>query len=743
MEGIALDYTDIKGSDEYDNAFRVCVSKAHKIEIGALRRLQPWKPKVPAVDFKCPAVELRIVVDHDAEGNISTPVDRLHLVLTHHAEFLYAMVPVAQSGRRKKPKLPPWEDIAQADDPSKWVDIKRLPPAPFELISPMLMKPKRLLEFGSHIIHGELELIEPEVHFRWLGQVDGPLTIPHRQRAVPKPDGEDGEEIMLDDVSASDSEAEEAEDSKTTRKRKTAGDALQPAPKRQGGGASARKKRKIQESPLGREPKVPPAKKQRKSAPKTKDNTMNQANAKSSKPAAGVSKAPKKPKQTGAVHKPKLAGHKGVPECDIAEDPAQMKHAQSESEEDGFLWRNDFTLRQDALDWESERASTMGCDVAMAARFIEATEVDEAVTLGVQLDLSAPHPSNETDIGELWDVLMQPHETMLAISAFHGVKDWTNVYDTVLERGRGLLRRILNHPTDALRARLKVGGNLGMFPALRCMEWMRRRLTLRDPDSTYSQMLHALLQECDLVLAQEQWRRWAITSFALPMHDIGWNQARGAVLLNAWLLWMECMMRTKPDGYHWFTSRWQSTMPGLVHEISKDAQLRERNVEPEHLCVRYSSSNWTRSTVIKEVKAWCQSMDESTFNNGSVVERFLWTYSVHMMSGMGQGEEAWCIEATTKGCEWLLKAAQTSEADILLKRAVVCRSVPAASEQAISKRNRMADSWVSGIGHGGNSSNNGDVRVKGAHEARVTCRGIASENSDLIKIETSFKQLAN
>ncbi|KIJ32292.1 hypothetical protein M422DRAFT_265974 [Sphaerobolus stellatus SS14] len=274
---------------------------------------------------------------------------------------------------------------------------------------------------------------------------------------------------------------------------------------------------------------------------------------------------------------------------------------------------------------------------------------------------------------------------MPAISAFRGVKDWTNVYDTVLERGRGLLRHILNHPTDALRARLKVGGNLRMFPALRCMEWMRRRLTLRDPDSTYSEMLHALLQECDLVLAQEQWRRWAITSFALPVHDVGWNQARGAVLLNAWLLWMECMMRTKPDGYQWFTSRWQSTMPGLVDEISKDAQLRERNVEPEHLCVRHSSSNWTLSTVIKEVKAWCQSMDEGTFNNGSVVERFLWTYSVHMMSEMGQGEEAWCIEATTKGCEWLLKAAETLEADILLKRAVVCRSVPAASEQRMSK----------------------------------------------------------
>ncbi|KIJ32291.1 hypothetical protein M422DRAFT_265971, partial [Sphaerobolus stellatus SS14] len=173
-------------------------------------------------------------------------------------------------------------------------------------------------------------------------------------------------------------------------------DALQPAPKHQGRGASAGKKRKIQESPLGEEPKVPPAKKQQKSAPKTKDNAKNQASANASKPAAGVSEAPKKPKQIGAVCKPKVAGHKGVPEGDVAEDPAQMKHAQSEAEEDGFLvrrklppafrkdflkWRNDSTLCQDALDWESEQASTMGCDVAMAAQFIEATEVDEAVTL--------------------------------------------------------------------------------------------------------------------------------------------------------------------------------------------------------------------------------------------------------------------------------------------------------------------------------------------------------------------------
>ncbi|KIJ32642.1 hypothetical protein M422DRAFT_265525 [Sphaerobolus stellatus SS14] len=438
------------------------------------------------------------------------------------------------------------------------------------------------------------------------------------QRAAPKPDAEDGEEIVLDDVSASDSEAEEAEDSKTTRERKVAGgNALHPALKHQGGGASAGKKRKIciQESPLREEPKVPPAKKQQKSAPKTKDNTMNQASAKSSKPVAGVSEVPKKPKQTCVLDvelvfeetdilkqwgcsQAEGAGHHGVPECEVAEDPAQMKHAQSETEADGFLvrrklppafrrdflkWHNDFTLHQDALDWESERASTMGCDVAMAARFIEATEVDEAITLGAQLDLSAPHPSNETDIGESWDVLMQPHETMPAISAFRGVKDWTNVYDTVLERGRGLLRRILNHPTDALRAT--------------------------------------------------------------------------------------------------------------------------------------------------------------------------------------EGEEAWCIEATTKGCEWLLKAVEILEADILLKRAVVYRSVPAASEQPMSKlatvegiawcdsvntalpelKNRLPSVDINGvrIGHGGNLSNNGGVWVKGAHEARVTCRGIASENSDLIKIETSFKQLAN
>ena len=83
-------------------------------------------------------------------------------------------------GRGRKPKKPDWAEITPAADVSDWVDPNRLPPPPFDLMSPMLMKPDRLIEFTKYIIQGEMGLIDNAKRFRWKGQVDGAITVPRQ-----------------------------------------------------------------------------------------------------------------------------------------------------------------------------------------------------------------------------------------------------------------------------------------------------------------------------------------------------------------------------------------------------------------------------------------------------------------------------------------------------------------------------------------------------------------------------------
>ncbi|KIJ36439.1 hypothetical protein M422DRAFT_261178 [Sphaerobolus stellatus SS14] len=96
-----------------------------------------------------------------------------------------------------------------------------------------------------------------------------------------------------------------------------------------------------------------------------------------------------------------------------------------------------------------------------------------------------------------------------------------------------------------------------------------------------------------------------------------------------------------------------------MQEIGKDAGWRERKVEPWFLAVRHDPKNWRRKSVHREMAEWIRGMDHSLFERGSVVEIFLWTYTLFMLSGAGKaGKKDWCVEAVRNTCAWLLIEAE-------------------------------------------------------------------------------------
>ncbi|KIJ29561.1 hypothetical protein M422DRAFT_269001 [Sphaerobolus stellatus SS14] len=393
-EGVIIDCSDFKAFADYDDTFeglvatgRPLTATVSKVEVSSLIRIAPYNPQPNVVNMECPQILLRDSVDHDAEGNALTPLDTLRGIVTQHIELLYAMVPDAQSGRHKAPKKPPWDKITSAVDVTDWVEPIRLPPDPFEFMSPQMMKPTRLQALAKHIMQGQMD--------------DGVMAPRRMRKAVPKDaNTEGGETFDLDDVSSSDSSLDSESDA--------------------------------EDKPVKNKTK-PPAK------------------------GCATKKRLSKAKKAGGTVTVKAAVTGGGSDDDVA---LVIRHKLLPAFQGDFeKWFVDFSKRHDRL----------------VARFIETNEVEDAVVLDGHLDTTAPQRTDDIACSELWDVLWQPSQPIPAALAFRRVSDWDAVHDAVLERGRSMLKVLLSHPTDASQSRLQRGGNMGMFPALRAMEWMRRR----------------------------------------------------------------------------------------------------------------------------------------------------------------------------------------------------------------------------------------------------------------------------
>ncbi|KIJ48370.1 hypothetical protein M422DRAFT_247706 [Sphaerobolus stellatus SS14] len=204
-----------------------------------------------------------------------------------------------------------------------------------------------------------------------------------------------------------------------------------------------------------------------------------------------------------------------------------------------------------------------------------------------------------------------------------------------------------------------LGGPLGIFPAIRALEFMRRYLVFRERDASYSLKLENTFERLENVLAQEQFRRWATSSFKEGSRDSKHKQYKGISELYAWwAVWMETVMRNNDTIDEWFRRCWPTiSLPGIIQDIAKDAMLRERGFEPNNLLVRHTSQNRKNEEVTQAMELWCGTMDKSMFMQGGIVERGWW----HLKA-------EWCSSALLHTVEWLKSTAMMLELNILDER---------------------------------------------------------------------------
>ncbi|KIJ55895.1 hypothetical protein M422DRAFT_239056 [Sphaerobolus stellatus SS14] len=726
--GVIIDYGIFENSEVYDRCFEDKVAGAFKVELRELSRLASHKPRIPDVDIKRPQIELRVYVQFDEQGNVTSQEADVRVSLTTYMEHTFAMVPAAQSGRHKKPKKPEWDEIARADDVSQWVDVGRLPPPPFELGNPMSMKKGRLYQLATHIIQGELGLIDEEKRFKWLGQLSGSLQRVGPRATTAATTGDNGEEINIDEVSESDEEEEEdtpvplVEDkkknnAKAARAAKAAKAKEAKAPKR---------KRVIQEEGEGEgEPEAPPKKKTKQSIKKDikqpspvkqappkqagkKANTrravvMTTANGakalmSTAADAIDVKEPMTKPAKGEVIKKEKTVGKqertsvKGtVPKVSVKRRRTKGEESDTEEQaiEDSAIvvstpshpfngdftkWYHDIVERQRVLDWEvKEGEGIMGEDLMSCILFLEASEVDTGIVLVGHLDTSAPIRTDDEDsdtVGKLWDILMQPMEAMPAPSAYRSIKNWEPIYTSILQRTQGVVDAILEHPTDGRAGRLMVGGPLGIFCTLRGVEFMRRCIAVRDRESPYAPELESTVSRFGLILAQEQFRRWGIRSFEDGCMDEKRRRYKGIKdVYVAWAVWMEALIRSDVTPDNWWGRRLHGELPEIVSATADEAFRRERGFEPTDLLVALDLKNWKRKEVSLQMKTWWMTLDEVKFTNCGVVDKFLCAHALYMTAGVGsQRKMEWCIEAIANTRKWLGKATTILDDSLLNKR---------------------------------------------------------------------------
>ncbi|KIJ39653.1 hypothetical protein M422DRAFT_257480 [Sphaerobolus stellatus SS14] len=417
-------FIELEVSKVQDQVFIAKVAKANKVEIKNLIRVPPWKPNnLPVNTNYRLKVKLRNMVAHNEEGNITIEVAELRQLLLQYMEYTYALVPAAQTGRRKTPKKPEWDIIATTEKLEEWVEPNRLPP-PFEFVTPLLMRRPRLYEVAKRIIRGELRKLEEANHFRWVGQLDGAAEIVPRRQAGAKRKLS-SEEANSEEININENLSDEGDKSDTSV-------AAPPAKK-------VRKVKSSQDEPpqkRGSKKTIPGNK---ESGKMSKGHKSRKAKANNGEPPEASipvvtqqSQAPCKPQSAPRPHPhPTKQGKSGDSEEDSdsdeeSNDVAYVIHRKLPAAFNGDYkkWYYDFEECRKALDWEARESKPMGEDIIMAIRFIEATEVEEVVQLGDKLEVGVLIKTTNNEIGLLFDELMQTNLELHSPSAYRNVKDW-------------------------------------------------------------------------------------------------------------------------------------------------------------------------------------------------------------------------------------------------------------------------------------------------------------------------------
>ncbi|KIJ31091.1 hypothetical protein M422DRAFT_267298 [Sphaerobolus stellatus SS14] len=207
------------------------------------------------------------------------------------------------------------------------------------------------------------------------------------------------------------------------------------------------------------------------------------------------------------------------------------------------LWHANYYHRERLLDWEEQPVGVWESSCMSSARFIEVNELEQGLKLGAVLDLTPSFDDYEEKEAALFSEVVDAFKTLPLLDQFPGIKNVDGFLNSIQKRvGQGL-DAIIGYPTDKGLTRMKIGGPCGLSAILRMTEFYRCSVTaMGNVNETSEDMgerlrpVEALLDRMEIVLAKEQWRRWASASFAI-----------GAVprvdgVRCVWYVWMEAIM---------------------------------------------------------------------------------------------------------------------------------------------------------------------------------------------------------
>jgi len=156
---------------------------------------------------------------------------------------------------------------------------------------------------------------------------------------------------------------------------------------------------------------------------------------------------------------------------------------------------------------------------------------------GGLVDLTAPSDELGDISSHLLEEIFDLPKPLPVLSQYRSLKDWLGFMRILLQRVRIVFDAILQYPTDHHWTRLRVGGHLGLFPALRALEFARRWMAAHGTAGDDMAMLDRMLDDMQEMVAQEQWRRWSINTLARYEHR------RAGDLAVTWMIWLEMVLR--------------------------------------------------------------------------------------------------------------------------------------------------------------------------------------------------------
>ncbi|KIJ43645.1 hypothetical protein M422DRAFT_252882 [Sphaerobolus stellatus SS14] len=475
VDGKRLDYSDFPAAVAYDNSFPVSVAAAHMVDVKVVNALPPWKPEIAKPVPKTVQLTLMNMVDLDENGLVSTPFDELGEIVQGYVEQSYAHVHLGRSRTKKAPK-PNWDEIAKREGERlrELIDPERLPPQPFEFRSPRSLRERALLILAQWIINGEAGKREQLTHFQWQGQQDmlivRDLNPPCKAPAKNNVTNNEREDAIA------------TSQLKTQKRKKT-----EIAMEEEGEGAAtsepkAKKPKRMTSGGGNRKPKKgvtqavacitnPVAEPQANIAVKLHFKENTSINAKTTQ---NNKRAKTTTRKNATSDSDSDSDDEAKEGAFVVKGKASVPHAGNYER-----WFFDFKKCQEDLDWEAQSTKVMECDVISAARFVEATELQECIVLGASLNIVRPADVHDQGVADLVEAILDSSKILPALSSFGRVKNWAEAGDILLMRAEAFIPVLTKHVTDQRWSFVKVGGAGSLFPALRCLEFVWRTIETR------------------------------------------------------------------------------------------------------------------------------------------------------------------------------------------------------------------------------------------------------------------------